>query len=155
MHWAQRRHPQRLPATYTRHHGVRHLLAFFDVTVIDSGDTSFSASVGKRLFVPSNAYENIILAEYESISFWTTFHLTSVQRYDAGHEKTMFAWFGPRPMLLGSIGSNASSLKSGSSASTTLSIHRIVSFSALCEGSSVTATSDSVTRPKRNHNINL
>lgn len=31
MHWAGRRHPQRLPATYTRHHGVRHLLAFFDV----------------------------------------------------------------------------------------------------------------------------
>lgn len=31
MHWAGRRHPQRLPATYTRYHGVRHLLAFFDV----------------------------------------------------------------------------------------------------------------------------
>jgi transposase len=29
--WAQRKHPHRLPATYTRPHGVRHFLAFFDV----------------------------------------------------------------------------------------------------------------------------
>ena len=31
MHWAKRKHPNRLPATYTRPHGVRHMLAFFDV----------------------------------------------------------------------------------------------------------------------------
>ena len=30
-HWARRRHPQRLPATYTRPHGIRHFLAFYDV----------------------------------------------------------------------------------------------------------------------------
>jgi transposase len=30
-HWAQQRHPQRLPATYTRKHGIRHFLAFYDV----------------------------------------------------------------------------------------------------------------------------
>ncbi|RKY42878.1 MAG: hypothetical protein DRP85_01575 [Candidatus Makaraimicrobium thalassicum] len=29
--WAQSKHPQRLPATYTRHHGVRHLLAGYDL----------------------------------------------------------------------------------------------------------------------------
>jgi hypothetical protein len=124
-------------------------------TVIGSGDTSFSASAGKRLFVRSNAYENSIPSEYESISFWTTFHRTSVRKYDAGLEKTMFAWFGPRPMLLGSIGSNASSLKLESSASTTLSINRIVNFRALYGGLSVTATSDSVTSPKRKYDINL
>jgi len=30
-HWAKRKHPQRLPATYTRPNGVRHLLSFYDV----------------------------------------------------------------------------------------------------------------------------
>ena len=123
-------------------------------TVTSSGDTSFSASAGKRVFVRSSAYENVIPDEYESISFWTTFHRTSVRKYDAGLEKTMFAWFGRRPMLLGSIGSNASSPKSGSSASITLFSKPIVSFNALYVGSSAIATSASVTRQKRKHNIN-
>ena len=30
-HWAPEKHPQRLPATYSRHHGVRQLLAYYDV----------------------------------------------------------------------------------------------------------------------------
>jgi transposase len=30
-HWAKQGHPQRLPATYTRKHGVRHFLAFYDL----------------------------------------------------------------------------------------------------------------------------
>ena len=117
-------------------------------TVISSGDTSFSASAGKRLFVRSNAYENIIPDKYESISFWTTSHRTSARKYDAGHEKTMFAWSGRRPMLLGSIESNANSPKSGSSASITLSTKLIVSFNALSVGSSATATS--ATKQKEN-----
>ena len=29
--WARRRHPDRLPATYRRLHGVQHFLAFYDV----------------------------------------------------------------------------------------------------------------------------
>jgi len=155
MHWAGRRHPQRLPTTYTRYHGLGIYWRSLMSTVTSSGDTSFSASVGKRLFVRSSAYENSIPSEHESISFWTTFHRTSVRKYDAGHEKTMFAWFGRRPMLLGSIGSNASSLKSGSSAPTTLITKPIVSFNELCVGSSATATNGSVTKQKRRLNFNL
>ena len=30
--WAPAKRPQRLPATYTRYHGVRHLLAGYDLT---------------------------------------------------------------------------------------------------------------------------
>jgi transposase len=30
-HWARQRHPQRLPATYTRKNGVRHFLSFYDL----------------------------------------------------------------------------------------------------------------------------
>ena len=29
--WAQAKQPQRLPATYTRYHGIRHLLAGYDL----------------------------------------------------------------------------------------------------------------------------
>ncbi len=124
-------------------------------TVISSGDTSFSASAGKRLFVRSNAYANTIPDENESILFWITFRPISVRRYDAGCERTMFASSGRRPTLHGSIGSNASSPKSGSSVSTTPITGRIASFSAPSVGSSATATSgNAVRRQKRKRNLN-
>lgn len=99
MHWAQRRHPQRLVPTSTRPHGVSRLLAFFDVHPDQLLRYFFQRKRWQETFRALKCLPNIISNEHKSSMFWTTSRPISVQRHDAGCERTIFTLSRRRPLF--------------------------------------------------------